>query len=351
MKYKLILNLALFLVPHFIIAQPDGDIDSLPVEKPKPTLFQTFSSETDIPKIVLTTNLKKVLKNKFNAEKVDANLSITNGEKIEQWNIRIEARGKSRRRICNFPPLKLTFYKADLKEKGIRKKFNSLKLVSYCKNQKKYEDYVRREYAAYKLYNILTDYSFRVQLVEVEYRDSSNKIKPIIRYGILLENTDEMAKRLNAKEKSKYEFKRDSLDHFQYDLLTMYQYMIGNTDWKIRALHNIKIIRDSDSKKYYPIPYDFDYSGLVNATYAIPNPDYNLTHVQERAFLGECRSAEELTRVRELFLQKKDEILDCNKEIFSEKEYKYLKKYIYSFYSIIESDKKFKKRCLKRSRN
>lgn len=349
MKYKFILISVFSILPLFIFAQTDDDIDDFSVaETPRSTIFQSLSSNTEIPKIILTANIKKIIKNKLNQESLKAEFEITKDGQSEVWNIELRARGKSRRRICHFPPIKFTFSKDDLKERGIRKKHNTIKLVSYCKDKINYEKYVLREYVAYKMYNILTDYSFGVQLVQIEYRDSLNKISPVTRYGILIEDTDEVAERLNAKEKSKYEYGRDSLDNFQYDVLTMYQYMISNADFKIRALHNTKLIEDKDSKKYYAIPYDFDYSGFVNAEYSVPNPDFRQTHVTERIYLGECRSAEKLAAVRELFISKKSEILAAEKEMFTDKEHKRMMKFINSFYKILESDKKFKRKCLKK---
>jgi hypothetical protein len=349
MNYKRILFLVFCFLPFFIIAQIDDDIDdSSTEEKSKPTLFQFLSTDSEIPKVVLTTDLKRIIKDKLLRENINAKFEITKGGQKEMWDIELEARGKSRRRICYFPPIKLIFSKKDLKKNKIRKKHNTLKMVSYCKDKSTYENYILREYIAYKMLNILTDYSFNVQLVLVEYRDSSDRIKPVIRHGILIEDTDEVAERLNAKERNKYEFGRDSVDNFQYDVLNLYQYMISNADWKIGALHNMKMIQDKDTEKFYAIPYDFDYSGFVNAEYSVPNPDYRQTHVTERIFFGECRSIEELATARQLFIDKKAKILAVEKHLFTRKEHKRMMKYIKSFYKILESDKKFKKKCLKK---
>ncbi|MGC4082347.1 MAG: hypothetical protein QM736_09640 [Vicinamibacterales bacterium] len=45
----------------------------------------------------------------------------------------------------------------------------------------------------------------------------------------------------------------------------------------------------------YPVPYDFDYSGIVNARYAVPAAALNLPTVRERMYRGPCLKAEELT--------------------------------------------------------
>ncbi len=348
MKFQLFLFVVYFSLPLFVVAQPEAH-NALKIgnKKSKVTLFQTLSSDAEIPKIVLTTDMNGIVEQKFSGVSIPSKLKVKIGDQEDNWDIEIETRGKSRRRICQFPPLRLKFSKNDLKEKGIRKKYNSLKLVSYCKDSKAYENFILKEYQAYKIYQELTKYSFKVQLVQIEYRDVFNKVKPVIRYGFLIENKDEMAHRLNAKEKTKYQVHRDSLDHFQYDVLAMYQYMISNTDWKVNALHNIKIIQDKDTKIYYAIPYDFDFSGLVDAEYALPNPDYNQVHIKNRIYLGECKSPQEFEVIRQYFLEKKDQILALESDCISEKQRKKSKKFLRSFYDILESDKKFKKKLLK----
>jgi hypothetical protein len=38
------------------------------------------------------------------------------------------------------------------------------------------------------------------------------------------------------------------------------------------------------------VPYDFDYTGLVNAHYAVPGEGLPIESVRERYFLGPCRN-------------------------------------------------------------
>lgn len=316
------------------------------------TIFQHLSVGEAIPKIRITTDVKKIIDNKFSLKPVSAVLDYTVGERNESWDIKLSVRGKSRRRICYMPPLKISFPKEALEKKGIRKKHRRLKLVSYCKNQNSYENYVLREYLAYKLYNILTDYSFRVQLVEIEYRDANGQVEPVTRHGFIIEDVDELADRFAAKEKDVFDLKRDSVNHFQHDIFALFQFMIGNTDWKLAALHNIKMIQCEESQEYFVIPYDFDYSGFVNSVYAIPNVDLRQVHVKDRIYMGACKDAKILDSVRQHFFDKKEEILAATKafDLLSKRSRKNLEAYIKSFYKILESDKKFDKNCLKKGK-
>ncbi len=72
--------------------------------------------------------------------------------------------------------------------------------------------------------------------------------------------------------------------------------MIGNTDVSLLKLHNIILVRDS-SGIVYPVPYDFDYSGVVNARYAVPAQALNLATVRERLYRGPCLTQDNLTPI------------------------------------------------------
>lgn len=55
------------------------------------------------------------------------------------------------------------------------------------------------------------------------------------------------------------------------------------------------------------IPYDFDWTGLVDAAYAIPADNVGTKSVRERIFLGICRNREVYLKDLEQFLEKKEE--------------------------------------------
>ena len=191
-----------------------------------------------------------------------------------------------------------------------------------------------------------------MQLVEIEYKDLKNKEESVTRYGFIIENTDELANRLAAKEKERFDLKRDSLDHFEHDVFALFQYMIGNTDWKIGALHNTKIIQKHKTAKYYVIPYDFDYSGFVNTVYAVPNVDLRQVHVKDRIYMGACKDAKLLDTVKVHFLDHKEELLATINafDLLSKSSRKNLSSYLKSFYKTLENDKKFRKNCLKKGK-
>ena len=50
----------------------------------------------------------------------------------------------------------------------------------------------------YKLYNVLTDLSYRVRLCRITYRDYGGRASTSVHYGFFLENTEAMARRNQA---------------------------------------------------------------------------------------------------------------------------------------------------------
>ncbi len=80
----------------------------------------------------------------------------------------------------------------------------------------------------------------------------------------------------------------------EINTLALFQYMIGNTDYAVQTRHNMKILGlpGFGTAGYTPVPYDFDYSGLVNTFYAIPSENLGIKTVRERYYLGPCREDE-----------------------------------------------------------
>ena len=260
-----------------------------------------------------------------------------------QDNLSICARGEFRRENCQMPSLIVNFKNTTPSPlSGLKK----MKMVCGCSSTAYSERLVLQEYLAYKIYNFLTDMSFRVRLVKVNYRDINNKVKPYSQYAFLIEDVDEMAKRNGCRE---YEKKASSVlsDRAQMNLVALFQYMIGNTDWSVPNYHNIKLIQlRNDSTSYpYIVPYDFDFAGIVNASYAVANTElFGIEKVTDRAYRGYPRSIEELEVTLKIFRDNKENILSLVRgfDLLDLKERKIMLDYIEDFYSIINNPKKVK---------
>jgi hypothetical protein len=94
------------------------------------------------------------------------------------------------------------------------------------------------------------------------------------------------------------------------DRLAIFNYMIGNYDWSIPGQHNVIVLKSLSFDPYglgIAIPHDFDWTGLVNASYAIPAETVGTDNVRQRIFLGVCRSKEVYEKDLDLFSEKKEE--------------------------------------------
>ena len=205
--------------------------------------------------------------------------------RLQEWNAEVNVRGRFRRRACEFPPVKIDFSKKELKARGLQP-FDDLKLVTHCQEGAEGEEAVLREYLAYQLYGKLTVQNFRAQLVEVTYIDADSDAR-FTKYGILLEDTDELAARLNSEEcEDCYGLSASRINSESYFTHAMFQYMIGNADWSLEMGRNLKIMKPADSSEYWITPYDFDFSGLVDARYAVPNQDVGQEFIGQRVYMG-----------------------------------------------------------------
>ncbi len=261
-----------------------------------------------------------------------------NDGKTVNINLQIKTRGNFRRKraICTFPPMRLKLDSTSILNTifdGQRK----LKLVTHCKSRDKYQQFLFQEFLIYRTYNILTDKSFKVRLLEINYIDTDKKNDIITRYGFLIEDTDDMASRNGAK-KIKNEYVRlDKTTEHESILLSLFQFMIGNTDWSVPKLHNIKLIEYELNTKPVAVPYDFDWSGVIAAPYATPAPHLGITSVQERIYRGYKCEIKTLKKVIEVFETKREEIFRLHRtfNLLDKRKLKRTLKYYDKFYKII----------------
>ncbi len=310
----LVLAIGFCLIPvtgHAFVADslPDVDTSNLLTF----TLFPEMDPfESDEPiRISLEFDMKKFLREKYGDEYQEAVLRYTSvtGSPVER-RIRIRSRGDFRRSHCNFPPVKLNFKKTGDGE-GYLNDITSLKLVTHCKGSSTYQQYILKEYLVYRMFNILTDNSYRVRLFEIEYVDSEGRRKTLHKYGFIIESHNHLAQRLNALRIERQGIPTWLTEPYQTNLMTLFQYMIGNTDWAIMNQHNIRLFKSADYRVTYPIaiPYDFDYCGMVNADYAVPPEGLGIESVRERVYRGYCMDREEdYQEYIRAFLDHKDEL-------------------------------------------
>jgi hypothetical protein len=261
-------------------------------------------------------------------------------------DVQLATRGHFRLKptTCGFPPLRVVFDRKKAKGTPFAGQ-HALKLVTHCRSgEHAYEQYVLREYLVYKMLNALTDRSFRDRLARVTYADPANPAKTVTTYGYFVESEEELAERIGGRIVAARNGSFDDFDRAQADLVALFEYLIGNTDWSVAALHNIRIV-GTNTGSFYPVPYDFDWSGLVHAHYAIPDPQLPIKSVRERLYRGPCRSANDLAPTFARFRARRDSIVALYRSLPAlDGDYaKEAESYIGDFYDVIGDAKQWKR--------
>ncbi len=240
-------------------------------------------------------------------------LHVENLDLEESLDLRVRVRGNFRRlrENCDTPPLRLNFRRHEVPEHSLFAGHSSLKLVVPCKG----EEYVIREYLAYKIYNLLTNYSFRVRLVRLSYHDTDSNRGSNPEYGFLIEHKSVLASRSNASLIERMNLRPEIVDQESFLRMSVFAYMIGNTDWSVQYLHNMEMLFLKNEKIYVTVPYDFDLVGLVSSPYAKPAEALKLRSVRERVYRGYCMDdLSVLDATFEQFRELKPEIYKIIKE-------------------------------------
>lgn len=302
-------------------------------------IFEDFYQPDKILEITLQFDCKKIIRQKNKQEKFPASITYqcANGEMITR-SIKVRTRGKLRLDICGFPPLKLDFNKKNLQTENFVPEIDEIKMVTHCSNLSRSDQNVAKEFLTYKLYNLITEYSFRVQLLNVRYLDEKGELFAE-NLAFLIEPTDALAMRLNCRE-SEARLRTTSALHpdVHADLL-LYEYMIGNVDWDISALHNAKLLQPLKGGAYIPVPYDFDISGVVRAHYAAPQDRVKQRFVGQRMLLGEFVSEDCFNASVQRFLDAEEAIMNtcANFTYLDEKEREKIVDYLEPFFEKIKN--------------
>lgn len=303
------------------------------------SLFDMINRQ-EIVEMTLVTELDSIIQNRYTDDYRAATFSyedVTGNEHFYQ--AKVKPRGKFRRKVCEFPPLKLKFSKKELEAAGLSD-LNEVKLVTHCLDDKAIsKEMVLREYLIYKMYNELTPNSLRVQLVKVTYRDSKDPGYKIKRWGFLLEDDEEFADRVGGSLCDCMGKLPEDFHPSQEKIVALFQYMVGNTDWDLKMNRNVKLVKIGDGK-LIPVPYDFDFSAVVGAPYARPNNDVGQKSMSERVFMGYAENWEDMYATFSYFRSKKDRLYSIvnNFRQLDSGSRDAIIEYLNSFYMTIENE-------------
>lgn len=261
-----------------------------------------------------------------------------------ELDVRCRARGNYRKDNCFFPPVMMNFRPDTLfTEDGY---ITKLKLVTHCINNKAYKEYMLEEYLIYKLWELISPYALRTRLCDIQYFDVGERGRGYQALGFLIEPVYVMTQRTNTIEVQGEYFKDHEINAMDADRVAFFNYMIGNTDWRIKSGHNILFIKRFGHRRQEvtSIPYDFDHAGFVNASYAKPSEWSRAKQVTERDYTGRCRDYDDNYYVLiEEFLAVEEQVYETilNFEHLDLKDRKHLHRFVEGFYRSIKKPENF----------
>jgi len=288
--FLLLLSLAAVLPTRAQVAPPSaGDTAHAPRTPRHTRPAAVFLSDSALA-VTIRTDLRGLFGDRDTAGTEWRQGTITwtgpDGERTAPLGLR--TRGMWRLRECEIPPIRLRF--TDSLVRGtLWQEAGRPKLVSPCYNRDNYEQYLLAEYAIYRVFRLFTPLTFAAGLLRVTFEDSAGRGRPITRYAFVTEDPQRLAERFGGTI-----IEPDTgaplgrLSPAYNALLGVFQYYIANTDWSVRGLHNIELVRIADTT--FGIPFDFDWAGVVGAPYARPAPQLPIRDVSERYYLGFCQA-------------------------------------------------------------
>ena len=302
--------LLLFLQGFIVSAQNDTTRIEEKKKGPQKPDISLFGSD-EILNVSIYMDLGSFLKKTTPNASFDADMHIIKGpgDTIKKKVI-LKYRGILRKELCGFPPIEVNFVKSLNCDSD---KIKRIKLVTHCEPGGMTDEYVLREYLCYKLFNALTDTSFKARLLKVSYIDTKNNKKTITKYGIFIEPVEMLAARINSIIVKSTTLNQNHILPHVMDRVAIFNYMISNWDWSVPGQHNVKILQPkmhADPQLGIAVPYDFDLTGVVNADYAVPPPNVPIETIRQRLFWGLCRT-------REVYISNLKEFSDHSEAIYA----------------------------------
>jgi hypothetical protein len=333
--------------PFLKLVEPWPEDEVLQARRTEADARRLFRA-TEPLEFTLTAEFKAINKNRDPAstKRFPAVLSVADESgATRSVPVKLGTRGHFRlmARNCDFVPLRVEFPREETAGTPFEGQ-TALKLGTHCRNDDSYENYTLREYLTYRLFNLVTPLSFRARLARVTYVDAAATKTMATRYAIFIEHENEVARRFGGRIVELPRITFADLDAPTLTRMMLFEYMIGNTDFSIFALHNVRIVQDR-ARHLYPVPYDFDLSGFVHAPYAIPDPRIGIRSVLDRLYRGPCRTIDEFDAAADAFRAKRADmfaLLESTRDLAPLARGE-AKQYLESFFRSIEKPANVKK--------
>jgi hypothetical protein len=252
---------------------------------PTPGIFEKLQQYTQA-EIVLVLDMDSLLATKYQEDYLAGTFQLKDGKKtVLSLPVSVRQRGKYRRMRCEFPPLKMKLDEDALVQAGYSA-FGTFKIVNQCMDtDPSAKELLLREYLVYQLYQELSELSLRTLLVRITYRNERSG-ESRVQLAILMEDDEQLAARHGYTLVDPLSVPQADMIPADELRVALFQYMIGNVDWGYQPGRNIEILFRGEGEGYVPIPYDFDFSAIVAAPYAVPKTHIGQRNIKERVFFG-----------------------------------------------------------------
>lgn len=278
------------------------------------TAQNDFFASRDVFAMTLRTDFKALLRERdtANAPWHAATIRFAGPDSALTVPLRVRTRGIFRLTHCDFPPIRLRFEQDSVRGTP----FSHLrrpKLATHCMDRTEFEQNLLQEYAIYRVQRLFTPLSLSVRLVRVTYEDVAGAVRPVTRYGFISEDPERLVERLHGTPVAAKGLTLGNLPPAEAAFFGLFQYFVANTDWSVPALHNVQVLRIADT--LHAVAYDFDWSGVIDARYARPDPRLRIRWVRDRIYRGMCQDAGALEPVLARFEALKDSIAAVYREV------------------------------------
>jgi hypothetical protein len=341
----MIIKFSLLIVTSFFIFSFSGKNETSPVVMYNTNADKDLFDSDEILSITLKGNIRELLNDRGDDPASHPITLSYRGKDSSVVNIPVQMKTRGHFRKlkgnCKYPPLQIRFSDNINSLSSVFSGQTKLKLVMPCAG----DDYIIREWLVYKIYNLITPKSFRAKLVRIYLDDPKNKKPPAAFYGFLIEDEKNMAAR-NKAMAVEQKLRPEETKQDVFLTMAVFQYLIGNTDWSVQYLQNIKLLKTDSFPQLITVPYDFDHSGIVNAPYAHPAEELLMRSVQERRYRGYCiKDMKLFEKPIALFNRAKSDIynLYTKSNLLDEKYIKSVTKYLDEFYATINDPKSWQK--------
>jgi len=303
-------------------------------------------AEDSILKVRIEAPLTSLMRDRPDEDYLTGSFSYeSKGGETQTLSLKVRTRGNYRRdpEHCDFAPLRLNFRKSEVVDSLFAGQ-DKLKLVTHCRsNSIAFRQFVLREYLIYRFLNQLTEVSYRVRLLHIEYVDTEGQ-EALTRYGFVIEDDKAVAARNELQVVKIRHVPPEEIDRNFQNLLHVFEYMVGNTEYSFinpepdkNCCHNADVLSATGGAPYIPLLFDFDFSGLVHAPYAEPNPRYPVGNVRIRHYKGLCNNNDILGETLQRFRDQERQMFDIIEQLepLSTRAWRSIRSYLAGFYRVI----------------